>query len=368
MKRLLICILICLNALSYGNDLGLVDFNGQLRIGYIYTKAGSEESSKGVGFGGSLHMEKSLLRSLTAGLTFYTVNSLGFDAHPEFYGSDEDGISMVSEAYGKYIAKGWSLKGGRFLIDTPHADSDDIRMIPNAFEGVEGVYESNGSKIVFAHLSKMAGWESGDEISSFKPLYQVLGLKRKTDGMNILGIAYSDYELWLYNIDEIANVLYMQAGYIFDEFSVNIQADLARDTGSALLGEIQSDLFGMMVQYDMSHLHLSVALNRVFGDTAAIFSFGGGPYFTSMEDQTIDAAGKDAKAYTFGMEYEYEDFVFGVAAGKFEGDRYKTTETDLSLSATLTKNAHFECVYAKVDDRIDDGDLDLFRIIMKYSF
>ncbi|MCD4668001.1 MAG: hypothetical protein K8R44_05370, partial [Sulfurimonas sp.] len=56
--------------------------------------------------------------------------------------SSEDGsYAQLSEAYINYKYENFNFRAGRQLIDTPLADSDDVRMIPNTFEAYILNYE-----------------------------------------------------------------------------------------------------------------------------------------------------------------------------------------------------------------------------------
>jgi len=338
-------------------------------MGYIDFSPKGAKDEIAFGVGGHLHIDTKSWRGLKANATFYTVQSLGFKSDNEdFYGERGDGFAMLSEANIEYYQGPFKAFAGRLIFDSPHADSDDIRMIPNTFEGVWICYKKDIS-FHLAHISKMAGWESGGDIAKFKPIYKVLGIP-KSSGMNIAGIEFAQGAVWLYNIDEVANVLYGEYGIFWKDLHIGLQLDIAEDTGKSYMGAIQSRVLGMMAEYSIDSWTIMGAFNEEFGESGPMFSFGGGPFFTSMEDQTLDAIGtKEARAYTLGISYSMNGMEMGAVYGKFKGDGvYNKDEIDFYISGNIAQKLTLDGVYAKIDDRIGVEEYDIFRVILKYGF
>ncbi len=348
-----------------GEDL-YAHLNAELRTGFIKSK----RSDSTFALGGHIHFDTSFAYGLGAGVSFYGVSDLGLapnNSNEEFFGSKKRGGLFVSEAFAAYGYKELRFKGGRFRIDTPHADSDDIRMVPNFFEGVLAEYEGD-LHIILAHLTKMAGWESGGDIYRFKPLYEVAGTQ-KQNGMTLAGLEYGEYGLWLYHIDEIANIAYMDASWQWHDIACSFEFDMANDIGKALAGPIQSRTAGILVAYNKDGLFVTAACNKEFGDTGSMWSFGGGPFFTSMEDLTIDALqSSDALAYTLGGEYSFDKVSLGVMYGDFTSDLVAAREVDIYASIQFGQKIRGQILYANVDTVKEYEDKDIFRIVLNYSF
>jgi len=372
-----------------GEDNSFLYTKGELRIGYIKVDNKNDIDTKGFGVGAHLHFDTKDYYGFSAGASFYVVGDFGLnpsnknEINEDFFGPQKDGSTFVSEAYLKYIYKKTEFKVGRMVIDTPHADSDDIRMIPNFFEGYL-IENSSFENIIFtlAHLNKMAGWENGVDAKKFVSFYKVMGIEKKTDGVSLASINYEkdniNASIWAYKILDVTKIIYFEGGYSFNlkgiDLNLALQFDRAKDSGDSLMESIDTKTFGAMIEASIRDFTFNAAYNKEYGDTGSMFSFGGGVFFTSMEDQTIDAVeDKDAKSYTFGIEYNLEDrYTFGMMYGKFEaGDKnvYETDEFDAYMSANLTAGIEAELVYAKIDDKTEiDGDFDIFRIILKRSF
>ncbi|MES9974696.1 MAG: OprD family outer membrane porin, partial [Candidatus Thiodiazotropha sp.] len=66
------------------------------------------------------------------------------------------GLSGVATVQAEY--SNTALRVGRFELDTPHADTDDIRMVPNTFQGL--LLSNNditSTTLYLTHLDKWAG-------------------------------------------------------------------------------------------------------------------------------------------------------------------------------------------------------------------
>ncbi len=344
---------------------------GEVRMGYILTRPKMGGDTKALGLGGHIHATMDLGAYFSANIALSTLHSFGLSYENEdFYGVPaQSGVDFVSEANIEYAKRNWDVKVGRFILDTPHADSDDIRMIPNYFEGVAMQGEYGDIRMQGGFLDKMAGWESGGNIGHFKPLGEVFGIEEDS-GLFYVGASKDDLSFWFYHIKDIANVVYIENSFHLWGMDISLQADIAQDTGESLLGAIESRTVGVLVEKSIADLTLSAALNKELGDSGSMPSFGGGPFFTSMEDQTIDAVGSEsALSYTFGGEYAYANVQCGLVYGRFkDSEHYDTNEYDLYLSVDIAKDIDIETVYATIDDKRGSGDYDLFRIIAKYGF
>jgi hypothetical protein len=270
-------------------------------------------------------------------------------------------------------------------------DSDDIRMIPNFFQAYTITNTDIGNTTLTAgFIDHMAGWENGSDASAFVNIGETLGTE-KISGVYYAGISYDAIEdlslnLWYYNYDNIADVYYAEAGCTIDTIrnvalTVGMQFSTTRETGESLLGDKNGHAYGLSVQADFSQsgISLLMAYNKGDGDTAvADISLGGGPFFTSMEDQTIDAIGGRGYAWMAALGYDMSHiglsgFSGGIAYGLFKTGRtaghYHASETDIVLDYNPSDRLSITAALALVDHK-DDGmnDFDQFRLIGSYSF
>lgn len=369
---------------------------GQLRAGYInFSEDGSPHTSAS-SLAGHVHLSTQRWNGLKVGAEAYAVLKLGndqehFNLNSDFFDVDGKSFLLLSQAYldGKW--GNTEMKLGRQSLDTPHADSDDLRMIPNYFE----VYRVTNRDVDDLTLSagfinRMAGWENSVDSSKFVKVGKTLGAGKKMDGIYYASASYEGIKdlslsLWYYNYHDIANVIYAEAGYAH-ELSKNIslvlglQYDGSQETGEALLGKQDAQTYGISLETNFAEIGVTVlaAYNKDNGDTGAMgLSLGGGPLFTSMEDQTLDALETSGSAWVIGAGYDFgklgvDDLIFGVAYGSFEADNaslYRSREIDAVLEYNYNDTISATAAYASVNfkgNRMED--YEQFRVLVNYNF
>ncbi|BAF71761.1 OprD family outer membrane porin [Sulfurovum sp. NBC37-1] len=385
-----------------GENYPLEHEKGQLRAGYITFNENGNERNSAYALGGHYHIDSKRWNGLKVGLSAYTVLNLGInqdrnDINPDFFNAEGNSFIQLTEAYldGKWGKT--EIKLGRQLLDTPHADSDDIRMIPNYFEAYTLTNTDIDNLMLSAgFINRMAGWENGVDASKFVKIYETMGTDNEMDGIAYVSAVYEGIKdltlsLWYYNYNNVANVVYAEAGYAYAftenrSLTFGLQYDGSRQTGSALLGEQDANTYGVSMEFAAEDigLHILTAYNLDNGNTGATgLSLGGGPFFTSMEDQTFDAIGSAGKAWMIGAGYHFDaigidGLVAAIAYGHFEADKdslYESEETDIvieySWNEKLTLTAAFASVSfdAGVDENNDPlNDFDQFRLVANYNF
>ena len=372
-----------------------VHAKGQLRAGYItFDETGSNRTSA-YGLGGHIHFDTERWNGLMLALSAYTVLDLGINqnplhTNPDFFDAEGKSFALLSKAF---IDGKWGnteVKLGRQSLDTPFADSDDIRMIPNFFTA----YTLRNTDITHltlqaGYIDKMAGWENGVDSASFVNISEVLGTD-DTNGVYYLSVAYDvddfSLSLWYYRYDDIADIVYTEAGYSHTlphdiTLTLGVQYSDTHESGAALLGKKSAHTFGASIQIAFTSYGLTLlgAYNNDNGKSGAYdLSLGGGPYFTSMEDQTIDAIAAKGSAWMMGAGYDLsqlgiDNLNCGIAYGRFtaneENVHYHTTETDIVAEYTPNDAFTLTAAYALVNHKDDGGsDFDQFRLIAAYSF
>jgi hypothetical protein len=378
-----------------GENDPIVHTRAQVRAGYItFLEEGTSRTSA-YALGGHYHFDTKRWNGLALGLSAYAVLNLGMNQNdlqlnPDFFDNKGDSFAQLTEVYldGKW--GNTELKLGRQILDTPHADSDDIRMIPNYFEA----YTLRNSDVQDLRLSvgfirKMAGWENGVDASSFVNIGQTLG----TDNIEGVYYASASYDaikdlslsLWYYHYTDIAMVFYSEIGYEYHaskalDVIFGLQYDISQETGSAFLGQQDAHTFGASVEFvsEMIGVHLLMAYNKDSGDTgASSLNLGGGALFTSMEDQTLDAMGQAGEAWMIGLGYHFdaigvEGLNAGVAYGCFTANKassYKANELDVVIEYTF--NERFSLVTAYASTQFENqgvSDYSQLRVVTNYNF
>ncbi|MBT8343594.1 MAG: OprD family porin [Sulfurovum sp.] len=369
---------------------------GQVRAGYInFTEDGSPQT-RAYSLAGHVHFNTQRWNGLMLGAEAYTVLNLGnnqkyFNLNNDFFDVDGESFILLSQAYldGKW--GNTEIKLGRQSLNTPHSDSDDIRMIPNYFE-VYNIINTDVEDVTLSagFINRMAGWENGVDSSEFVNVGKTLGVDQHIDGVYYASATYKGIKelslsLWYYNYQDIANVLYAEAGYSH-ELSKNIslilglQYDGSKETGAALLGKQDAQTYGISLETNFTDIGVTVlaAYNQDNGDTGAMgLSLGGGPFFTSMEDQTLDVLETSGSAWIIGTGYDFvklgiDNLIFGIAYGSFNADDsslYKSRETDVILEYNFNDKINVSTAYASVDFKVDGmEDYDQFRMLANYNF
>jgi len=369
---------------------------GQIRAGYITFSEDGESRTNAYALGGHFHFNTKRWNGFMVGTEVFTVLNLGVDQDPIHINGDlfnENGKSfiLISQAYldGKW--GNTEIKLGRQALDTPHADSDDIRMMPNYFEAYNITNtDIDDLTLTAGFIRKMAGWENGVNSAEFVNVNETLGTANDTDGIYYTSASYEGIKdlslaLWYYNYNDIANVVYAEAGYSYSfaketTLTLGLQYDSSKETGAALLGKQDANTFGVSMELASEEIgvHILAAYNQDNGETGAMgLSLGGGAFFTSMEDQTLDAIGAAGKAWMIGTGFHFsaigiEGLNAGVAYGNFKADNaslYESNEIDAVIDYSLNDTVSLTAAFASVDFKMKGSkDYDQFRVIANYNF
>jgi len=322
-----------------------ISHEGDLRLGAIQTEDSSGKKNTTISFGGWVSLSTKPIYGVSAKASFFTTNALfGRDEEAMFLGSKAQSYSIVGESYLELKHKNSTLRAGRQIIDTPYADSDDIGMVPNSFEGYSLTNgDIKNTTVVLAWLDKWSGVDA--------PTPEKFSELLENKGVFTTGLIYSQDEItaeyWYYDLDDVM-FHYLEADFSSDNFEFGLQySDQDSD----------NSVYGIKVGANFDALSLGVAYNRV--DGIVTNGFGGGPFFTSSEDHTI-ADVKDQKAVAYSLEYAFDRFSFGVAHTNFDKGE---DETDYLASFEVNENHTLDLIYS---DMYDDGSM--FRFFANYRF
>jgi len=368
---------------------------GQLRAGYITLSEDGTSRTSAYALAGHYHFGTKRWNGFMVGAEAYTVLNLGVNQDPHHLNGDffdENGKSFIllSQAYLDWKWCNTEIKLGRQSLDTPHADSDDIRMMPNYFEAYTITNTDIDNLTLTAGLiDKMAGWENAVNAQQFVNVGTTLGTEH-IDGIFYAAASYEGIKdlslsLWYYKYNNIANVLYAEAGYSYTfskdaTLTLGLQYDGSTETAAALLGEQDANTYGISMELALegTGINILAAYNQDNSETGAVgLSLGGGPFFTSMEDQTLDALGTAGKAWTLGAGFHFsaigiESLVAGIAYGNFKADDaslYESNEIDAVIDYSFNNKITVTAALASVDFKAADReDYDQIRVIANYNF
>ena len=368
---------------------------GQLRAGYITFSEDDASRVSAYALGGHVHFNTKRWNGFMIGAEAYTVLNLGvnqnpFDLNGDFFDENGKSFILLSQAYLDWKWCNTEIKLGRQILDTPHADSDDIRMMPNYFEAYTVTNTDIDNLTLTAGLiDKMAGWENGINSPEFVDVGETLGVN-KIDGIYYVSASYEGIKdlslsLWYYHYSDIANVLYAEAVYSYSftkesTLTLGLQYDGSKETSASLLGKQDANTYGISLELAAEEIgvHILAAYNQDNGETGAMgLSLGGGAFFTSMEDQTLDAIGAPGRAWMIGAGFHFEAIGIerlnaGLAYGSFKADDaslYESNEIDMVIDYGINDKTSVTAAFASVDFKVNGmEDYDQFRLIVNYDF
>jgi len=387
---------VALNATSINEALVAGKVSGVIRTAYVNQDNAVGSDTYGTSIGGVLKYETADWNGLKLRVGAYVsqkLQAVSGDADKNELNndlSDIDGKSYayVGEAYLDYTMDDLNLRVGRQQIDTPFADTDDIRMHPNTFEAAIATYSGiKGTTLIGGYVTRWAGYDSEGSVSKDK--FKKLG-GDESNGVAVVGIINDSVENltlqgWYYNIDEVSDAIYTDATYTIP-FSETMGLELSGQYGhfSEKKGSgMDGSVYGVGAGLNVGALTLGAAYNKALNDDGKSVSngFGGGPYMTSMEEWTIDGA-NDVKAYQFNAELDLanaglDGLVLTALYGNFKSDTdgTKVTEFDLIASLELSEATTGDISYAMIDDKNSnadgnggDGGYDRFLVRLNYNF
>ncbi|MGE4471780.1 MAG: OprD family outer membrane porin [Sulfuricurvum sp.] len=352
--------------------------SGEIRSAYISNSYDAGENTYGTAIGGILKYETASWNNLSFGVAAYISQRIGFisgnDVHTTTEIFDEEGKSYayVGEAYIDYTTDNFTFRIGRQQLDTPFADTDDIRMNPNTFEAAVVTYSGiDATTLIGGYATRWSGYDSGDDKSTFKRLGG-----EGSDGTIILGIQNESIENlavqgWYYGVDKLADLYYTDAAYTIafsEDIGLELAAQYARfsednDATGTPTG-IDGSVYGLGASLNVGALTLGAAYNRGSNDDgkAPPIGFGGGPYLTSMEEWTIEGM-EDVKAYQLSAELDLSDTgIEGLSLcalyGSFKSNPAdaKVDEFDLIATYEINEAISADISYADIDDRNGNAD------------
>ncbi len=340
MRKLSLIFLALINAKA-------LDVDGQLRFGGVRIKNDIGKKSSTLSLGGNLGIKRDLIYGISLDARFYTTNALlGKDSEEMFLDSNNNSYSILGEAYiqtklGKSI-----LKIGRQIVDTPYADSDDIAMIPNTFQGI--TFSNNDIKdttLILNSLNRWAGVDTNraEEFNRMQNSNEAV----LTAGIIYEGVKDTTIQAWHYKLDS-KDFNYFEIGYENEQFNLSTQYTTQGNNNSA---------FGILANVNLDKLILATAYNKTDGVISN--GFGGGPFFTSSEDHTI-ADVNNQEAILIGGEYSINDINLAITHVNFDKGE---NETDYMTYYTFNKNLSLNLIYS---DMYNDGKM--VRFFTNYNF
>ncbi len=369
--------------------------SGQIRSVYAGYDREVGFNDYATALGGQLKYELASLYGFNAGFAFATSQDISFatgsgNKHNSELSSNSGSYSELSEAFINYKYQGLNLRAGRQLLDTPLADSDDIRMIPNTFEAYMATYELNSFVFTAGHIQKWQGVDAGLGDNTLNDNWITTG----DNGTWLGGITYSDivdFNAWYYDIDKDtkSNNNAVKAAYFDFGTGYEFSKDLMLHTNVQYLNEqaingstIEADIYGALVELEVYGFGFNIAYNYSAGNAGkSTFSgIGGGTMYTSMDTMIIDeiTEGRDAQAIVTGVVYQMDNFAFLYAYGDFSGDannlgeKAHIVEQDIGFEYNVNDEFVVAAIYVLEEDKESsistENDWNRAQVMVKYDF
>lgn len=297
--------------------------SGQLK--FMYASAPEVDEPYATAIGGILKYELAGYRGLNVGVAAYISYDLPFASgkdvkHSNELSSSKEKYTDVGEAYLNYKYNNFSIRAGRQVINTPLADSDDIRMIQNSFEAYILSYTYMDVKFMAGNIQNWSGYDAGLDYE---------WVKTGTDGVNFGGVSYAhgtEYNIWYYNVTGVTNAVYFDLGteyHINEDILIHSMVQYLHESELDKSG-IEASIYGLLAEVVIDGLGFNISLNKAerCEGKESFSGFGGGTLFTSMDTMIIDNITQDREvlSYVAGLSYEYEQLNFLYAYGDFNGE------------------------------------------------
>ncbi|EQB35362.1 hypothetical protein M947_08755 [Sulfurimonas hongkongensis] len=371
------------------------EVSGQIRLGYATNKVktAGDKDTYATAAGGQLKYETASLMGVSLGAAMYTSHSVdtlsGKDAkYNDEMASSQKSYTELAEAYLNFSYEGFEFRGGRQLIDTPLADSDDIRMTPHTFEAYIASYTFKELGLAFI-AGNILSWQGVD--SDYSNAVNNSWAKTGEDGTRLGAVTYADHFLeasvWYYDVTKETTAVYLDAVGtidITDDISVAIAAQyLTEDEKES--SYIEGNIVGAMVEAGFYDVTATAAFDKVsVKDGKSIFEgFGGGASYTNLDTMTAgtlhDGTYGDGSSYMLGLAYEIAGFnIFG-AYGDYKadaitvGNKAHVTEVNLGLECEYNDGeADATIIYVIGKDKESatktEFDNDRIQVVLNYNF
>lgn len=377
------------------------EVSGQIRLGYATNRVETtgDKDNYATAAGGQLKYETASLMGLSLGAAMFTSNSINALSGEQKDGKYNDEMASsqrdyteLAEAYLNFSYEGFEFRGGRQLIDTPLADSDDIRMTPHTFEAYIASYTFKDLGLSFM-AGNILSWQGVD--SEYNNALNNSWAKTGEDGTRLGAISYATHfveaSLWYYDVTKETTAIYADiVGTIDinDDIHIAIGAQYLTESDQKKDGvssDIDGSIMGANIEASIYDLTATVAYDKVsVNDGKSIFEgFGGGSSYTNLDTMTAgtlhDGSYGDGSSYMLGLAYEIAGFNFFGAYGDYRADAIgagsKAHVTEVNLGVEYQYNdgeADLTLIYVIGDDKESstktEFDNDRLQVVFNYNF
>lgn len=391
---------------SFNGMFDYADAFGKFRLAYInsahkISSIPNKTEKSATSFGGEFGFNTAQFHGFQAHIAAYVSQSLDFvnpdknDLNEDFFAKDLDSFAYIAEASINYSNDFFQTKIGRIRVETPFANSDDIRMAPNTFEGAwANIDYSDKVKTQLLYFNRWAGYDSQDESTgAFQNEFKDL-VSSDSFGMTGASITYeyaknSEVSFWYNYVDKMSAMAYAEVIGIYfidgEDFHVDygLQAANIQELENS---NVEGNVFGAMSIFHYKGAFFGGAYNIALSENGKYVTngFGGGPYYTSLDEATISSISEAGSAYTsgpnnnaesfrIGAGYEFErvsinGLVLELVYGELYSDNGRITEKDAILTYDITDRWYLEGTYTNYKSTSNKNTFDRALVRLEYKF
>jgi len=352
--------------------------SGQLKL--MYAEAAEPGSAYATAIGGIIKYELAAYRGFNAGAAVYTSYDIPFASgegsqRSSELSSDVGNHTDMSEAFLNYKYEDLNFRAGRQVLDTPLADSDNVRMIQNTFEAYVVTYDISGIKLMLGNLQRWHGYDAGLELD---------WVETGTEGTNFVGMSYAnglEYNVWYYNVSNFAQIAYFDLGIEYEIDETLLLHTMAQYLQEGELGNsgTSASIYGALVELVAYDIGLNIAVNKSEKRIGkeSFSGFGGGALFTNMDTMILDDITLDREAFSYvvGLVYSYKTIDFLYAYGDFDGEansigkKEHIVEQNIGIGYNFNEEFVVGAMYVDQDDKIDSSNSwNRFQVALNYNF
>ena len=189
----------------------------------------------------------------------------------------------------------------------------------------------------------------------------------------------SEVSLWLHHIDKMVDILYGEINGVYDiseawhlDYGLQAAHIMQRDASN-----IDGDVYGAMLIGHYENIFVGAAsdLARVDDGKSVTDGFGGGPYFTSLDEATIAyasgvAPGENIDTYRFSLGYDKQEWfsAFEYAYGYMSASSDAIREHDFIYTFDMDEKWQVQAVVASFKEKNDNVRFNRAVVRMDYNF
>jgi len=391
---------------SFNSMFDYADAFGKFRLAYIdsahkISAVPNKTEKHASSFGGEFGFNTAGFHGFQAHFAAYVSQSLDFinpdkkDLNEDFFAKDLNSFAYIAEASINYSNDFFQTKIGRVRVETPFANSDDIRMAPNTFEGAWANIDYNDKlKIQLLYFNRWAGYDSQDESTgAFQNEFKDL-VSSESFGMAGASITYkyaknSEASFWYNYIDNMSAIAYAEVIgiYFIDGDDIHLDYGVqATNIEELENSNVDGSVYGAMTIFHYKGAFLGGAYNIAFSDNSKFVTngFGGGPYYTSLDEASISSISEAGSAYTGGLNNNAESFRIGagyefervslnglvleLVYGELYSDNDRITEKDAIVTYDITNRWYLEGIYTNYKSTSNKNTFDRALVRLEYKF